>query len=91
MLCPRETLVVEMPVDGGDETECPQAAPEPALDTTQPLEAGRLRREDGPGGGLALVTLPLLLGDVARGAPDLWWAQKTEEAGPPTCPLGRQA
>ncbi|XP_055474749.1 interleukin-12 receptor subunit beta-1 [Psammomys obesus] len=90
VLCPRETLVVEMPADGGDETESPQAAPEPALDTTRPLEAGRLSREDSPCSGLAHVTLPLLLGST-RGAPDLWWTRKTEETGLPACPLGQQA
>lgn len=88
MLCPQETLVVETPPDGGDETESPQAAPESTLDTTGPLEA--LRWEDCPSGGLAHVTLPLLMGDVTRGAPDLWWIRKAEEPGLPTCPLGQE-
>ncbi|XP_051025784.1 interleukin-12 receptor subunit beta-1 [Acomys russatus] len=89
-LCPRETLVVETPPDGEDETESPQAASNPSLDTTGPLETRRLSWEDCPGGGLAQVTLPLLLGDVAQGAPDLWWLQKTEEPGLPTYPLGQE-
>lgn len=104
VLYPRDALVVEMPGNRDDETESPQATPEHALDTRQPLgtegqvqglsEARRLdlAREDCPCGDLAHVTLPLLLGDVTQGASvlgDLWWIHKTVEPGPPT--LGQEA
>lgn len=104
MLYPRDALVVEMPGDGGDGTESPQAAPERALDTRRPLETQRqvqalsearrlgLAREDCPRGDLAHVTLPLLLGGVTQGTSvldDLWRTHKTAEPRPPT--LGQEA
>lgn len=101
VLCPRETLVVEMARDAGDGTESRQATPAPALHTAQSLEDGRpvaVRPEARglgqhcPRGGLALERLPLLLGGVTQGAAtfgDLWWTQRTDEPGHSGRPVGQ--
>ncbi|XP_052018354.1 interleukin-12 receptor subunit beta-1 isoform X2 [Apodemus sylvaticus] len=103
VLYPRDELVVEVPGDGGDGTESPQAGPERAMDTRRPSETeGRgqrlsearrlgLAREDSPRSDLAHVTLPLLLGDVTQGAsaPDDLWTDETVEPGPTT--MGQEA
>nr|XP_048283154.1 interleukin-12 receptor subunit beta-1 isoform X2 [Myodes glareolus] len=93
VLCPRETLVVEVARDSGNGTESRQAAPAPALHTAQSLEDGRPvagRRETRslgqhcPRGGLAHERLPLLLGGVTQGAAtfgDLWCTQRTDDPG----------
>ncbi|XP_049983601.1 interleukin-12 receptor subunit beta-1 isoform X4 [Alexandromys fortis] len=101
VLCPRETLVVEVARDAGDGTGSPQAAPAPALHTAQSLEDGRQMPgrpearglgQHCPRGGLAHERLPLLLGGVTQGAStfgDLWWTQRTDEPGHSSRPVGQ--
>lgn len=101
VLCPRETLVVEVARDAGDGTGSPQAAPAPALHTAQSLEDGRQvpgrpeakgLGQHCPRGGLAHERLPLLLGGVIQGAAtfgDLWWTQRTDEPGHSGRPVGQ--
>ncbi|XP_026633514.1 interleukin-12 receptor subunit beta-1, partial [Microtus ochrogaster] len=101
VLCPRETLVVEVARDAGDGTGSPQAAPAPALHTAQSLEDRRQMPgrpearglgQHCPRGGLTHERLPLLLGGVTQGAStfgDLWWTQRTDEPGQSSRPVGQ--
>lgn len=99
MLCPRETLVVEVARDSGDGTESRQAASAPALHTAGPSctpVAGRPETrglgQHCPRGGLAHERLPLLLGGVTQGAAtfgDLWWTQRTDEPAHSGRPVGQ--
>lgn len=99
VLCPRETLVVEVARDSGDGTESRQAASAPALHTAGPsctAVAGRPETrglgQHCPRGGLAHERLPLLLGGVTQGAAtfgDLWWTQRTDEPAHSGRPVGQ--